>query len=257
MADEYLRSFDVGELRVRVYGTEEEVGAAAAVLVGTQLRAAIEERGAANLLLATGASQFAFLAALKEEDIAWHKITIFHLDEYVGLSEHHPASFRKYLNDRILRHVKPRAAHLIRADAEDLVAEISAYETLFKQHPVDVACIGIGENGHIAFNDPPVADFEDPKWVKEVELDEACRMQQVNEGWYASLEEVPKRAVTLTIPAIMKSRLISCVVPGERKVDAVNRTLYGPLSTECPASILRSHDNATLFLDSYSAKGAR
>ncbi len=143
--------------------------------------------------------------------------------------------------------------HLIDGDADDLGAEIERYESLLQEHPIDVACIGIGENGHIAFNDPPVADFDDPRLVKEVELDDACRMQQVGEGWFPSLEDAPRRAVTLTIPAIMSSRIISCVVPGERKAAAVRNALNGPVTTACPASVLRRHENVTLFLDRCSA----
>lgn len=250
------RSFVVDELRVEAYATEEEMGPAAARVVEEGLRSAIEKQGRANLILATGASQFSFLKALKQQEIEWSRVRAFHLDEYTGISAAHPASFRKYLRERILDEVRPGHVHLIDADADDLETTMAAYEELLRQHPIDVACIGIGENGHIAFNDPPVADFDDPRLVKEVELDEACRRQQVNEGWFSSLEETPQRAVTLTIPAIMGSGLISCVVPGERKVEAVRNTLKGPISTTCPASILRTHHNATLFLDAASAAGA-
>ena len=141
----------------------------------------------------------------------------------------------------------------MRGDADDLEGEIERYESLLRAHPLDVACIGIGENGHIAFNDPPVADFDDPRLVKEVELDDACRLQQVHDGWFRSFEETPRRALTLTVPAIMSSRVISCVVPGERKADAVHDTVNGPIATACPASILRRHHNATLLLDPASA----
>lgn len=247
------RSFLKDKLLVQTYGTLEQLGAGAADLVDAHLRSALSKRGKANLVLATGASQLSFLDALKERDISWSDITVFHLDEYTELSEDHPASFRRYLRERILDEVGPGVVHLIDASAADLDAEIRRYENLLESHPMDVACIGIGENGHIAFNDPPVADFDDPRLVKEVELDEACRMQQVNEGWFPSLKETPPRAVTLTIPAVMSSSVISCVVPGERKAEAVDRALNGPISTACPASVLRRHGNATLFLDSDSA----
>jgi glucosamine-6-phosphate deaminase len=249
------RSFYKDRLLVKAYATADEMGCAAAAFVAESLRSAIAVKGAANLILATGASQLPFLQALKQQAIDWSSVTVFHLDEYTELPERHPASFRRYLKERILDTVRPGQVRLICGDADDLDAEIDRYEALLRRHPIDVACIGIGENGHIAFNDPPVADFDDPGWVKEVELDDRCRMQQVNEGWFASFEETPRRAVTLTIPAIMSSSVISCVVPGERKVEAVTNTLNGPVTTACPASVLRHHDNATLFLDSASAAG--
>jgi len=247
-----IKSFKIDNLLVKVYSEEAEMGAAAAEFVALTLASVIEERGKANLILATGTSQFSFLEELKEQDVEWSKITVFHLDEYTGISDQHPASFRKYLKDRILDEVKPGKVYLINANAGDLVAEMAIYEALLKSHPVDVACIGIGENGHIAFNDPPVADFNDPKWVKVVELDEACRRQQLGEGWFPTLEDVPKYAVTLTTPAVMRCKTISCVVPGERKAKAVNDALYGKISTACPASILREHPSAVLFLDKHS-----
>jgi glucosamine-6-phosphate deaminase len=247
-----IKSFKIDKLLVKVYSEEAEMGAAAAEFVALTLASAIAEKGYANLILATGTSQFSFLEALKKLDVEWGKVTIFHLDEYTGLSEHHPASFRKYLKDRILDEVKPGKVYLINADAGDLDEEMTKYEALLKAHPVDVACIGIGENGHIAFNDPPVADFNDPRWVKLVELDEACRRQQLGEGWFPTLEDVPKYAVTLTIPAIMHCITISCVVPGQRKAKAVFDTLYGGISTACPASVLRKHPSTLLFLDKHS-----
>lgn len=248
-----IRTFHRDKLLVKVYGTEPESGEAAAELVEQRLQATIIERQRATLILATGTSQLSFLKALEGAAIEWEKVTVFHLDEYTELSEQHPASFRRYLKEHILDAVQPDEVHLINGSADDLEAEIERYEFLLQEHPIDVACIGIGENGHIAFNDPPVADFNDPRLVKEVELDDACRMQQVNEGWFPSLEDAPRRAVTLTIPAIMSSRIISCVVPGQRKAEAVRNALNGPVTTACPASILRRHENVTLFLDRFSA----
>jgi glucosamine-6-phosphate deaminase len=229
------------------------MGTAAARLVVRRLQAAIAQQGEANLILATGASQFSFLAALRQEALDWSRITVFHLDEYRGLSDQHPASFRKYLKERILEAVGPRQIHYLAGDAEDIEAETRRYEALLRDHPVDVACIGIGENGHIAFNDPPVADFDDRRLVKVVDLDEACRRQQTGEGWFPTLDDVPAQALSLTIPAIMGCRCISCVVPDQRKREAVRRTLQDPVSTACPATILRRHDDVTLFLDPASA----
>jgi len=229
------------------------MGAAAAEFTTGHLQSALQERGAANLILATGTSQFSFLEELKKQDIEWGRITVFHLDEYKGIPDDHPASFRKYLKERILDIVKPSKVYLIPGDAGNLYEEIDKYEEALRNHPIDIACIGIGENGHIAFNDPPVADFNDPRWVKVVELDEACRNQQLGEGWFPTFEDVPAEALTLTIPAIMSCKTISCVVPDKRKARAVHDTLNGPVSTNCPASILREHPNAVLLLDQGSA----
>lgn len=242
-------SFQKDNLHIHVFPAEQEMGIAAAEFVSRELISVIQKKGTANLILATGTSQFSFLEALKNQYIEWSRITVFHLDEYTGMTDQHPASFRKYLKERILDEVKPGKVCLIPADAEDLDAAMAAYEKLLRSHPADVACIGIGENGHIAFNDPPVADFNDPRLVKLVELEEACRKQQLGEGWFPTLDEVPKFAVTLTIPAILASETISCVVPGKRKARAVKDTLYGNISTACPASILRNHHHAFLFLD--------
>ena len=248
------KSLQVESLQVRVFETKSELGTAAADFVAGKLSAAIKNNGAANMILATGASQFEFLDALKSAHLDWSKITTFHLDEYKDMSIEHPASFRKYLRERILDHVKPARVHLLQGDAEDIEGEVQRYENLLKEHEIDIACIGIGENGHLAFNDPPVADFADPKLVKVVELDHACRQQQLGEGWFPTFENVPTHALSLTIPAIMRSKTISCVVPDERKAQAVHDALYESISTRCPASILRKHQDAVLWLDSGSAK---
>ena len=247
------KSFQIENLAVKTYGETKAMGEAAADYVAGKLQTAISEKGAANLILATGASQFSFLEALQTREIDWKKITVFHLDEYKGLSESHPASFRKYLKERILNRVAPKKIYFLNGDAENLQLEINKYEEALQAHPIDIACIGIGENGHIAFNDPAVADFKDPKLVKVVELDEACRNQQLGEGWFPTFADVPKEAVTLTITAIMNCKAISCVVPDERKAQAVYNSLYGDISTSCPASILRTHPETVLFLDKGSA----
>jgi glucosamine-6-phosphate deaminase len=242
-------SFQADQLHVRIYEEKSEMGLAAANFVATHIQDAIEQKGTANLILATGASQFSLIEALNKKEIEWKKVTVVHLDEYKGISDQHPASFRKYLKERILNSVKPGKVYLINGDAANLEEEIAEYEKHLKAHPIDIACIGIGENGHIAFNDPPVADFDDPKWVKVVELDHACRMQQLGEGWFPSFDDVPKEAVTLTISAIMSCKTICCVVPDERKSVAVHNTIYNEISTECPATILRKHPDTVLFLD--------
>lgn len=246
-------NFQADKLEVKLFETNDGLGQAAAESVAEILQAAIAQKGSANLILATGASQIKFLDYLQKQAIDWQKITVFHLDEYKDLPETHLASFRKYLKERILEKVNPRQVHYLNGDAPDVDAEVARYENLLKEHSIDVACIGIGENGHIAFNDPPVADFNDPKLVKVVELDEACRLQQLGEGWFPTLNDVPKEALSLTIPAIMRAKRISCVVPGIQKAKAVCNALNQEISTACPASILREHPNVILYLDRASS----
>lgn len=248
-----MNAFTIDKLNVAVYDEPVSMGKAAADFVAQKLNKAIVQNGVANLVLATGASQFSFLEAFKKRYLDWQKITVFHLDEYKGISDQHPASFRKYLKERILDEVAPKKIYFLNGDAEDLEIEMKYYAAALKAHSIDVACIGIGENGHIAFNDPPVADFDDPKLVKLVTLDDACRNQQLGEGWFPTFDDVPKQALTQTIPAIMRSKTISCVVPDTRKAQAVHDTLYNKVNTACPATILRTHPNATLFLDKASA----
>jgi len=240
-------------LKVKIFENADLLGEASANSVAELLNAAIEEKGFANLILATGASQFQFLEHLQKKKIDWEKITVFHLDEYKDISDNHPASFRKYLRERILEKVQPKEVYYLNGDAPDIEAEVARYENLLKDHPIDVACIGIGENGHIAFNDPPVADFNDPKLVKVVELDEACRKQQLGEGWFSTFDDVPTHALTQTITGIMRCKAISCVVPDERKAEAVYNTINADISTACPATILRKHPNTILYLDKGSA----
>jgi len=247
------KSFYKDKLRVEIFGNKEEMGMEAASYVAGKLDLAIKERGYASLILGTGASQYPLLDVLLKKEVDWTKITLFHLDEYIGLSNQHPASFRKFLKERIADKVNPKNVYYLNGDADDIDAEIKRYEKLLKDNPVDVACIGIGENGHIAFNDPAVADFNDPEFLKVVEMDEACRMQQVGEGWFPTIDHVPEKAVTLTITAIMNCNALCCTVPDERKSEAVFNTLSGEISTSSPASILRRHDNAVLFLDRFAA----
>ncbi len=248
-----MKTFTIDKLEVAIYEKTKAMGEAAAEFVEQKLTAAIKEKNAANMILATGASQFSFLEALQKKEIDWQKVTVFHLDEYKGISDQHPASFRKYLKERILDAVSPKKIYFLEGDSEDLEKVMEDYSAELRKHPIDIACIGIGENGHIAFNDPPIADFDDPKLVKLAVLDEACRRQQLGEGWFPTFEEVPKEALTLTIPAIMSCKAISCVVPDGRKAQAVYDALYKTIDTSCPASILRTHPETRLFLDKKSA----
>lgn len=248
-----MKQFQKDKLTVKVFETMEKLGYSAAINVARILNKSILEKGNANLILATGSSQFSFLEKLQKQEIDWSRITVFHLDEYIGLPETHPASFRKFLRERILEIVQPKKVYYLNGDAKNSEKEVIRYEELLKIHSIDIACIGIGENGHIAFNDPPVADFNDPKLVKVVELDEVCRKQQHGEGWFPTFDDVPTHALSLTIPAIMSCSTISCVVPDERKAEAVFNTLNAKISTACPATILRSHKNTILYLDENSA----
>lgn len=216
------------------------------------IRAAIEQRGAANILVATGISQFGTLAALiAEPGIDWTKITGFHLDEYIGLPLSHPASFRGYLKQRLVDHVPFAAFHYIDGES-DPVAECRRLGQIIAAHPIDVAFVGIGENGHLAFNDPP-ADFatEDPYIV--VSLDDACRKQQLGEGWFKTFDDVPKQAISASIRQIMKSREIVGSALDDRKAKAVEATVEGPVTPDAPASILQQHPQATLYLDRAAA----
>jgi glucosamine-6-phosphate deaminase len=226
---------------------------AAAERAAEIIRGAIAERGEARVVAATGASQFEFLDELtKKTDLEWQRVFFFHLDEYVGLPETHPASFRKYLKERIEARVRPRAFHFIEGDSPDPQAECRRLAALIAVQPVDVAFLGIGENGHLAFNDPP-ADFETEEPYIVVDLDEACRRQQVGEGWFASVEEVPRQAVSMSIKQILKARQVVCVVPDARKARAVRDCLASEVSPQRPASALRPHGGAILYLDPESA----
>jgi glucosamine-6-phosphate deaminase len=214
----------------------------------------VAKRGRARVVVATGNSQIDFISALTGlPDVPWHAVGIFHMDEYVGMSDSHPASFRKWIRERVVDKVRPASAEYLIGDAQDIEGECSRYSALLLAAPVDLAFVGIGENGHIAFNDPHVADFNDPKTVKVVELDEACRRQQVGEGHFPSIEEMPKEALTMTCPALMRAEHLVCSVPDARKARAVANAIEGPLSESCPASLLRTHPDARVYLDRESA----
>jgi len=238
---------------IHVFDTKHAMGAAAAKEAAGLLLAAIAERGEANLILATGASQFEMLAVLVQQPIDWSKVTAFHLDEYIGIPITHPASFRKYLQERVADQLPTlRAFHMIDGEVDPPEAECERVGALLRAHPIDVACVGIGENGHLAFNDPP-ADFDTEEPYIVVELDEACRRQQLGEGWFPTLKDVPERAISMSIRQIMASRAIVCTVPDERKAEAVRNTCESDISNRVPASILREHPDCGLYLDEAAA----
>ena len=253
-----LRSFEVDRLKVKIFSDRKAMGKAAGEAVAERMRTILKAKPRLFAVFASAPSQNEFLDELAQSpNIDWKRVVAFHLDEYVGLPTTSPQSFGQFLRERLFEKVHPGAVHYIDGMAEDLEAECLRYGTLLETHPFDVACIGIGENGHIAFNDPPVADFGDPRSVKVVDLDLASREQQVHDGCFNELGQVPKRALTLTIPAIMTARFVYCMVPASSKAEAVKKTLEGPITTACPATILRKHENANLFLDRDSAKGLR
>jgi glucosamine-6-phosphate deaminase len=234
--------------------TRQDLGPAAAKDGASRIRRAIAEQGHANIIVATGSSQFEMLEALaKEPDIRWDKVTAFHLDEYVGLEITHPASFRGYLWQRFVSRLPlPLAAfHYVNAETNPQ-AECDRLGALIKAHPIDVAFIGIGENAHIAFNDPP-ADFTTEAPYLVVNLDEVCRQQQFGEGWFPTFDNVPSKAISMSVRQIMKSRNIICTVPDERKARAVQASVEGPVTPTVPASILQKHESLTLYIDAAAA----
>jgi glucosamine-6-phosphate deaminase len=239
---------------VRIADSLDALARDAAETAAEAIQASIALRGGANVMLATGDSQLAFLARLaKAPDIDWTRVVGFHMDEYVGMADDHPASFARYMRERVVAQVHPGQFHYLNGAAADPEAECERYAELLAAHPLDLCCLGIGENGHLAFNDPPVADFDDPRPVKVVALDDACKRQQVGEGHFPSVDAVPPQAMTVTIPTLLSARAVLAVVPEVRKAVAVRDALEGPISTACPASILQQRANAIVLLDHDSA----
>jgi glucosamine-6-phosphate deaminase len=239
-------------VNIRVLADKYSLARAAATQAAAAIRNAIRQSGTARIIAATGASQFEFLDELTaNSEIDWKRVELFHLDEYLGIPITHPASFRKYLLDRLINRVGIERHHLIsgEGDPRKVIAEVTAQ---IRSAPIDVAFVGIGENGHLAFNDPP-ADFETEDAYIVVELDQACRKQQMGEGWFRGLDEVPNRAISMTIRQILKSREIICIVPDARKSQAVQKCFEGEVSPLAPASILRTHSNTFVYLDNDSA----
>lgn len=245
-----VKTLRVEQLKVEIYATRADLGGASAYDVAARLRQLIAEQGRARVVFAAAPSQNEFLATLGAmSDLDWGKVEAFHMDEYIGLPPNAPQSFARFLRERLFERVKPGRVEYIDGTAADAEAECARYACLLAEHPIDIVCAGIGENGHLAFNDPPVADFNDPQTVKVVAMDEVCRMQQVHDGAFPTLDAVPKTAITLTIPALMSARWLYCMVPGPTKTVAVRRTVHEPISTACPATIMRRHPNAVLYVD--------
>ena len=249
-----IQTFMVDKLSVRVYKSETELAQDAALIARDYLHSVLTQKGAATVILATGNSQIKFLQVLTALDgVDWSQITLFHLDEYLGIDADHPSSFRCYLRERVEKLVKPKQFHYIEGDALQPLDECERYSKLLQAQPIDLCCLGIGENGHLAFNEPSVANFDDPHLVKLVKLDSKNCQQQVKDGHFSSVETVPQYAFTLTIPLILSARKIICLAPQKRKATAIKKMLQEKISTTYPASVLREKLQSTLFLDLDSA----
>jgi glucosamine-6-phosphate deaminase len=249
-----VRIFHAGTLEVVICASRAELGAAAAAACEADLAAQLARTGEARVIFAAAPSQNELLAGLcASRSLDWRRVEAFHLDEYAGIAPGHPASFRRFLRERLMDRVPIGAFHELRGEAPDCEAECSRYAALLEAAKPGLAVAGVGENGHLAFIDPPVCDFDDARDVRVVDLDETCRMQQVHDGAFARIEDVPRRALSLTIPVLMRTPRLVVAVPGKAKRRAVRDALEGPISPACPASILRRHAGATLFLDEDSA----
>ncbi len=250
MAKRPVRNFQIGKARVGIYPTPRETGEAAAQEAAEILRGALAQHGSARIIVGTGNSQLDMVNALVvAPGLNWRRIEVFHMDEYVGMSEEHPASFRRWLRTHLVDIVHPGEAHYLNGAAADIARECERYAALLHESPIDICFLGFGENGHIAFNDPGVADFHDPLAVKRVTMDERCRRQQVGEGHFPSIDAMPSEALTLTCPELLRARYLICTVPDLRKAEAVRNALAGPIAESCPCSIVRTHPSATIFLD--------
>ncbi len=251
-----MKSFQVGSMNVEIHSDSNAAGTAAARSAADALRKLAETRASLGVIFATGVSQMQTLEALTSiEGLPWDKICGFHMDEYIGISADHPASFRRYLRERLTRKVSMNEFYEIDGSAPDPEKTADEYSALLRAADPQLCLLGIGENGHLAFNDPGVADFSDPRDAKIVYLDADCRRQQVAEGWFATFDEVADAAITLTIPALLRVPKLIVSVPGHRKAAIIRRVLSEPLSTDCPATILRTHPDTTLYLDLESAAG--
>ncbi len=254
MSGQAIRNFQVDKARVCVYSSAREAGEASGREAADLLRSALAQRGSARIIVGTGNSQIEMVNTLvKAPGLDWRRVEMFHMDEYIGLPEEHPASFRRWLKTRLVDVVHPGKAHLLCGTASNLEQECERYAALLHAGPIDICFLGFGENGHIAFNDPEVADFNDPKTIKRIAMDMRTRRQQVGEGHFPSIGAMPQEALTLTIPELMRASHLICTVPETRKAEAVRNALTGPVSESCPSSIVRTHAGTRIFLDPDSA----
>lgn len=251
-----IKEMQAGKLKVKVSETRKDMGELAAMEMAAGLKQLLKEKDEVNIIFAAAPSQNEFLETLIQiKGIEWSRVNAFHMDEYIGLDKKAPQGFGNFLRDRIFGKVGFKTVHYLDGNARNPEEECIRYANLLKQSPVDIVCMGIGENGHIAFNDPYVALFDDPELVKIVELDEKCRQQQVNDGCFSRFADVPVHALTLTIPALIAGKYLFCMVPGKTKAEAVTRTIKGEMDQSCPASILKGHDHAVLYIEKDSAAG--
>lgn len=249
-----MKVFKKEELTVKISPTREEMGNEAAKNVISTINELLQKKDEINMIFAAAPSQQEFMQQLtSDKSIDWTRINGFHMDEYIGLEKDASQAFGNFLKERLFSKAPFKSVHYINKQAEDPQKECDRYAELLEKFPVDIVCLGIGENGHIAFNDPHVANFNDPEMVKIVDLDMACRTQQVNEGCFLEIDLVPTQAITVTIPALLKAEYMFCMVPAENKAQAVYRTLNGDIDEECPATILRTKEKAVLYLDKESA----
>ena len=250
-----MKTIKKDKLTVKIYGSRDEMGVAAGKAAAERIKALLETKERVNVIFAAAPSQNEMLATLvAAEGIDWTRVNAFHMDEYIGLDANAPQAFGCFLRDRIFSKLPFGSVNYINAEAQDIEAECRRYSELLAKNPVDVVLLGIGENGHIAFNDPHVADFNDPKTVKAVELDEICRNQQVNDGCFSHIDKVPKFALTLTSPTLMAAKSMVCTVPAATKAWAVGETVNGEISERCPATVMRTHVDACMYCDSDSGK---
>jgi glucosamine-6-phosphate deaminase len=251
---EQLSGFHIGGVAVRIYRPGPGLGQAAGAAAAAIIREAIAARGLSRIIIGTGPSQDGTIGTLTQAaGIDWSKVEVFHMDEYVGMPPSHPASFRRWLKEHVADFVRPGIVHYMQGDAADVDAECRRYGNLLRAAPIDVSFLGFGENGHIAFNDPGVADFNDTAAVKLVTLDERCRGQQVGEGHFPELASVPPAAITVTCPILVSPAHLICSVPDRRKAEAVRDAVEGPLTPMCPASLVLTHPRCAIFLDTESA----
>ena len=250
-----MKSLKVDKLQVEIYDNRTLMGEAAARDIKAKIAELLAEKAEINMIFAAAPSQNDVLKSLVEDkEIEWNRVNAYHMDEYIGLDKNAPQGFGNFLKAHIFGLVPFKSVNYIDITTTNPEAEAERYGKLLQENPTDIVIMGIGENGHIAFNDPPVADFKDEKWVKPVKLDEICRQQQVNDGCFASLDEVPTHAMTLTVPTLVKAPYLFCIVPAKTKANAVYETLNGSIDEHCPASILRLQENAKLYLDNESSK---
>lgn len=248
-----MREIKKDKLVAKIYSGRPELGAAAAEELTARIAELLKTKEYVNIIFASAPSQNEFLAELLKKDIEWNRINAFHMDEYIGLDPDAPQGFGNFLKDRLFKYVNCRTVNYLNGNEADPQDECKRYSDLLIQYPTDIVCLGIGENTHLAFNDPHVADFNDPLIVKVVDLDQACRDQQVNDGCFAKIDEVPTHALTITMPALFKSTYAIAIVPGKFKADAIYHTINSDISEKYPSTILRRHDNAILFIDEDSA----